>query len=119
MIISAVAFILLAITYLASYVIPLEWSNVYLIIAVFLIILTVIVHQINSIALARKGRGVIIPYLISTVLKLILASGMLIILVKFNQGLAKELVIIFLIYYAVFSALEIMMVNKGLRAQKL
>ena len=113
------AIILVGLTYIVTVVMPLQWDNTYLIIAGLLIILTIVVHQINSIALKKKGRDAIIPYIATTILKLILASTMLIILIKINQELAKELVIIFLVYYASFSALEIVMVNRTLRAQKL
>lgn len=119
MLIISTAIILVGLTYLFSLIIPLQWDNTYLIVAGLLIILTIIVHQINSIALRKRGRDAIIPYIATTILKLILASIMLIILIKTNQDLAKELVIIFLVYYAVFSALEIVMVNRTLRVQKL
>ena len=115
----ATAMILVAGTFLATLILPMEWDRVFLLMAGLLIILTIIVHQINSVALSSEGRSVIISYLIATILKLVLGSVMLIVLLKYNRGIALEIVITFLVYYSAFTTLEIIMVNKRLRAEKL
>lgn len=115
----ATGLILLGGTFLFTIVLPIEWNSVFLLMAGLLIVLTIIVHQINSFAFAKEGRSVIIPYLITIILKLILGSIMLIVLLRLNQEMARELVISFLVYYSAFTALEIIMINKRLSAHKL
>ncbi len=117
--ISALALGLTLLTYLACLLPLLAWQPQYLYMVVFLLLLTIITHQINLFSASRQGRAVIIPYLASTVLKLLLSSGFLIAMVWINRPLVRELVILFLVYYAAFSALEIFLVNKRLRQQKL
>lgn len=114
----ATALVLVVGTFLSTLILPVVWDSVFLLMAGLLVVLTIIVHQINSAALAREGSSVIVPYLVAMILKLILGSAMLIILLKTNRGIALELVIVFLVYYSAFTALEIIMVNKRLRAEK-
>lgn len=111
---------LLALTFTLSYLLPqLQWHVHYTYLAGFLLMLTILSHQINLFAAGRQGREVVIPYLVSTVLKLLLSSGFLIAIVWLNRAMVKELVVLFLVYYAAFSALEIFLVNKRLKGQKL
>ena len=118
LIISGTAGILLAMTYVFSRVANVSWINHYLVIMAFLTFLTFVSDMINKRALNQEGRGVIIPYLISTVLKLIFSAIFLLFFIKQNMDMAREIVFSFLIYYAVFSALEIVIVNKRLRLKK-
>lgn len=112
----AVAIGLLILTFLYSYASGSVWDHNFSIIGGFLVLLTILTDQINLRALKNEGRGVIIPYLISIILKLLLSIIFLVVLIKNNIDAAKELVIIFLVYYAVFSVLEIILVSR--RTQK-
>jgi hypothetical protein len=112
LLIIAVALGLLLITFGYTYTTGALWNQNFIVIGGYLVFLTVLTDQINLIALRKKGRGVIIPYLFSIVLKLLLSIVFLVVLVKQNTETVKELVIVFLVYYAIFSALEIFLVSR-------
>lgn len=103
---------LMILTYLLTLFTGIQWDINYVLIGVFLFLLSTLSHFINLKAEYQQGRGVIIPYISSTVIKLLLSSGFLIIIVYLNRGMVKELVVLFLIYYAVFSIVEIILVNR-------
>ena len=107
-----VAIGLLALTFIASLVMSWHWNQNFIVIAIFLFLLTVLSHQINLSSVSKQGRAVIIPYLTSTVLKLILSSIFLIVMVLSEPSNIAAMVIVFLVYYAAFSVLEIILVNK-------
>ena len=109
---------LLGLTYLLSLVSILPWVNHYLANIGFLVFLTFVSDTINQRALGQEGRGVIIPYIVSTILKLIFSAIFLILFIKQNMSMAREIVFSFLTYYAIFSAVEIVLVNKRLRLKK-
>jgi hypothetical protein len=108
----AVAIGLLILTFLFSYANGWVWDQNFYVIGGFLVLLTILTDQINLSALKKEGRGVIIPYLVSIILKLLLSIVFLVVLLKSNMDAAKELVIVFLVYYAVFSVLEIFLVSR-------
>lgn len=112
------AAVLVLLTYIGSLINFWPWSRLYLIVAGFLVFLTVVSDQINLKSLEQEGRAVVIPYLVSTILKLIFSAIFLILLVRNNLDLAKLIVFAFLPYYAVFSTLEIIIVNRRTRAKK-
>ncbi|RLD23276.1 MAG: hypothetical protein DRI71_05680 [Bacteroidetes bacterium] len=112
LLIIAVAIGLLLFTFGFTYVTGGLWNQNFLYIGGFQVFLTVLTDQINLNALNMQGRGVIIPYLISIVLKLILSIIFLVVLIKQNSEAVPELVIVFLVYYAIFSALEIFLVSR-------
>ena len=113
-----VSAILLLITYFFIIMIGWTWHPVLLVTGGFLAILTIVTHQINLYSAKQKGRAIITPYLVSIVLKLVLSGGFLFSLVKVFPEMAKILVISFLIYYSIFSALEIILVNRRLNGKK-
>ncbi len=113
-----VAIGLLLITLVAVLVMRWQWNQNFITISSFLFLLTVLSHKINLRSLNQQGRAVIIPYLTSTVLKLVLSSMFLIVLVLYDINNIKVLVIVFLIYYATFSTLEIILVNQRNTRQK-
>lgn len=112
LLIIAVALGLLLLTFLFSYANGWVWDQNFYVVGGFLVFLTILTDQINLSALKKEGRGVIIPYLVSIILKLLLSIVFLVLLVKNNMDAAKELVIVFLVYYAVFSVLEIFLVGR-------
>ena len=112
LVIIAMGLVLLIITYIFTLIGGWAWHQKFIIISVYLTLLTLLSHHINLLSITQKGRGVIIPYLISTVLKLVLSGGFLIVIVKLYPALVKGLVIVFLIYYAAFSTLEIILVSR-------
>lgn len=116
--ITLVAILLFASTYLGSVLGIWPWTNHFLIVGGFLVFLTIVSDQINLKALDQEGRAVIIPYLVSTILKLVFSGIFLILFVKQNIDFAQLIVYAFLTYYAVFSVLEIILVNKRTRAKK-
>ncbi len=118
LVIIAVALMLLVLTYLASIIGGWPWHQNLIVMAVFLVLLTILSHQINLISASQQGRAVIIPYLISTVLKLVLSIGFLIVIIKYYPDMVKVLVIVFLVYYATFSALEIILVSRRTKGKK-
>ena len=109
---------LLGFTYLGPILNLYPWTIHYLINMGFLVFLTIVTDTINQRALEQKGRGVIIPYLVSTILKLIFSAIFLILFIRQNMDSAREIVFSFLAYYSIFSALEIIIVNKRLRPKK-
>ena len=118
LVIIAVALVLLILTYVAFVIAGWPWHQIFIMMTGFLVLLTILTHQINLNSINQQGRAVIIPYLISTVLKLILSGGFLIIIVKFYPEMVKVLVIAFLVYYATFSALEIILVSRRTKGKK-
>jgi hypothetical protein len=118
LVIIAVALVLLILTYLASIIGGWPWHQNLIVMAVFLVLLTILTHQINLNSISQQGRAIIIPYLISTVLKLILSGGFLFVIVKYYPEMVKVLVIAFLVYYATFSALEIILVSRRTKGKK-
>ena len=118
LVIVAVALVLLILTYIASVVAGWPWHQIFFLMTGFLVLLTILTHQINLNSINQQGRAVIIPYLISTVLKLILSGGFLIVIVKYYPEMGKVLVIAFLVYYATFSALEIILVSRRTKGKK-
>ena len=118
LVVIAVALVLLVLTYLSSVIGGWAWHQNYIKISVFLVLLTILSHQINLISIKQEGRAVIIPYLVSTVLKLLLSGGFLMVIVKVYPDMVKGLVITFLVYYATFSALEIILVSRRTRGKK-
>jgi hypothetical protein len=118
LVILCVALLLLVLTYLVTVIAGWPWHQNYIFMAVFLVLLTILSHQINLSSVNQQGRAVIIPYLISTVLKLILSAGFLIVIVKYYPEMVKFLVIAFLVYYATFSALEIFLVSRRTKGKK-
>jgi hypothetical protein len=118
LIIFTTAAVLGTMTYLLSLVTPMAWVVQYLANLGFLVFLTVVSDAINQRALEQQGRAVIIPYIASTIIKLIFSAVFLILFIKQNMSIAREIVFSFLTYYAVFSALEIVIVNKRLRLKK-
>ena len=113
-----VSAILLSLTYFFITLIGWTWHPVLLVTGGFLALLTIVTHQINLFSAKQKGRAIITPYLVSIVLKLVLSGGFLFSLVKVFPEMAKILVISFLIYYSIFSALEIILVNRRLKGKK-
>ena len=118
LVIIAVALLLLGLTYILSVIGGWLWHQNYIMMSVFLVILTILSHQINLSSVNKQGRAIIIPYLISTVLKLILSGGFLMIIIKLYPEMIKALVIAFLVYYATFSTLEIILVSRRTRGKK-
>jgi len=118
LVIVAVALVLLVLTYIASVVGGWPWHQNFFLMTGFLVLLTILTHQINLNSINQQGRAVIIPYLISTVLKLILSGGFLMVIVKYYPDMVKVLVIAFLVYYAAFSALEIILVSRRTKGKK-
>lgn len=114
----ATALILAAFTYLLTLLGLFGWDRHFLINLGFLVFLTVVADVINQKALDQEGRGVIIPYIISIIVKLIFSAVFLILFVKANLNDARAIVFSFLAYYAVFSTAEIVLVNKRLRVKK-
>lgn len=114
----ATAVLLLIVTYLLSWLGWYSWMNHFFINTAFLVFLTFVVDVINQRALEQEGQGVIIPYLVSTILKLIFSAVFLFFFVRQNIEAAREIVLSFLAYYAFFSAVEIVLVNKRLRIKK-
>lgn len=118
LVIIAVALMLLVLTYIVSVIGGWQWHQGFIIMIVFLVLLTILSHQINFISSNQQGRAVIIPYLVSTVLKLIFSGGFLMVIIKYYPEMVKVLVIAFLIYYATFSALEIILVSRRTKGKK-
>ena len=118
LVIIAVAVILLLLTFVCTYLGGWSWNQNFVLISIFLVLLTILSHQINLRSINKEGRAVIIPYLTSTVLKLVLSGGFLMVIIKINPEIVKALVIIFLVYYAVFSTLEIILVSRRTRGKK-
>jgi hypothetical protein len=118
LVIFAVALVLLILTYIASVIAGWPWHQIFIIMTGFLVLLTILTHQINLNSISQAGRAIIIPYLISTVLKLILSGGFLFVIVKYYPEMAQVLVIAFLVYYATFSALEIILVSRRTKGKK-
>lgn len=118
LVIIAVALMLLGLTYIVTVIGGWQWHQGFIIMTVFLVLLTILSHQINFISSNQQGRAVIIPYLVSTVLKLIFSGGFLMVIIKYYPEMVKVLVIAFLIYYATFSALEIILVSRRTRGKK-
>ena len=118
LVIIVVALLLLLSTYLVSLLGGWPWHQNFIMLIVFLVLLTILSHQINLFSVKQQGRAVIIPYLISTVLKLILSGGFLMVIVKVYPEMVKALVIAFLVYYATFSALEIILVSRRTKGKK-
>ena len=118
LVIIVVALLLLLSTYLVSLLGGWPWHQNFIMLIVFLVLLTILSHQINLFSVKQQGRAVIIPYLISTVLKLILSGGFLMVIVKIYPGMVKALVIAFLVYYATFSTLEIILVSRRTKGKK-
>jgi hypothetical protein len=114
----ATALILLVLTYFLSELSPVSWTKLYLFNLFFLAMLTAVSDAINKRALDQEGQSVIVPYIVSIILKLVFSVIFLVVFVKKNSELAKEIVFSFLAYYAVFSAIEIVIVNKRLRHKK-
>jgi hypothetical protein len=103
---------------MSSFLLGWEWHQIVIVTGLFLTLLTILTHQINLNAAKQKGRAIITPYLISIVLKLVLSGGFLFALVKVYPEMAMVLVLSFLIFYATFSALEIILVNRRLNSKK-
>ena len=118
LVIFAVALVLLILTYTATVIAGWPWRPIFIIMTGFLGLLTILTHQINLNSINQQGRAVIIPYLISTVLKLIFSGGFLFVIVKYYPDMVKVLVIAFLVYYATFSALEIILVSRRTKGKK-
>ena len=118
LLILAMALVLGVITYLLSLAGFFPWINHYLINIAFLIFLTIVVDQINQRALDQEGRGIIIPYLVAIILKLIFSAVFLVLFVRENVELARGIVFSFLAYYVAFTTSEIVIVNKRLRLKK-
>jgi hypothetical protein len=118
LVIIAVAILLLLFTYTGSFLGGWLWQPNFIMIIIFLILLTIVSHQINLNSVNQQGRAVIIPYLISTVLKLVLSGGFLMVIVKRYPEMVQGLVISFLVYYATFSTLEIILVNRRTKGKK-
>ena len=112
------ALLLLVGTYLLALTGLFPWVNHFLANIGFLVFLTFVSDTINQRALDQEGRGVIIPYIVSTILKLVLSAIFLILFIKQNMAMAREIVFSFLAYYAVFSTVEIVIVNRRLRLKK-
>jgi len=118
LVIIVVALLLLTLTYIGAFLGAWLWHKNYIMIMVFLVLVTIVSHQINLYSVNQQGRAVIIPYLISTVLKLVLSGGFLMVIVKQYPKMVQGLVIAFLVYYATFSTLEIILVNRRVRGKK-
>ncbi|RLD19980.1 MAG: hypothetical protein DRI71_11030 [Bacteroidetes bacterium] len=118
LVILAVGLVSLALTYLIFVLAGWQWHQNFIVISVYLVLLTLLSHHINLISTSQEGRGVIIPYLVSTVLKLIFSGGFLLVIVKLYPEMVKGLVIVFLIYYAAFSTLEIILVSRRTGGKK-
>ena len=118
LVISAMGLLLLISTYLVSILGGWPWHKNFIMMAVFLVLITILTHQINLISVNQQGRAVIIPYLISTVLKLIFSGGFLMVIIKIYPEIVKSSVIAFLVYYASFSTLEIILVNRRTKGKK-
>jgi len=118
LVILGVAAILLILTYAILTLVGWPWDQNFLLVGIFLILLTILSHQINLRSINKEGRAVIVPYILSTVLKLILGGAFLMIMVKLNPEIVKGLVIVFLLYYATFSALEIILVSRRTQQKK-
>lgn len=112
------AAIMLLVTWFLTVITPMPWVNQYVANIGFLVFLTLVSDAINQRALEQKGRSVIIPYIVSTIIKLIFSAIYLILLLRENMPVAREIVFSFLAYYAAFSAVEIVIVNKRLRLKK-
>lgn len=108
----------IALAYAGVFLGLILWTRFFVINAGFLVFLTIVSDQINIRAVGQHGRAVIIPYIISTILKLIMSAVFLILLVKENMEDAREIVYSFLVFYAIFSATEIIIVNQRTRPQK-
>ena len=113
-----VALVLLALTYIVYFLVGWPWHEVFYMILVFLVLLTILSHQINLNSVRQQGSAVIIPYLISTVMKLLLSAGFLMVFVKVYPELVKDIIIAFLLYYATFSTAEIILVNRRTKGKK-
>ena len=107
-----VAIGLLLLTLAISVALNWPWNQNFVAIAIFLFLLSVLSHKINLKSQRQKGKEVILPYLTSTVLKLILSTMFLILLVINGGNNIEVLVYVFMIYYATFSTLEIILVNR-------
>ena len=118
LVIITVGLLLLVSTYLVSILGGWPWHQNFIMMAVFLVLITIITHQINLISVNQQGRAVIIPYLISTVLKLIFSGGFLMVIIKIYPEIVKSSVIAFLVYYASFSTLEIILVSRRTKGKK-
>lgn len=118
LVIIAMGLLLLISTYLVSILGGWPWHQNFMMMAVFLVLITILTHQINLISVNQQGRAVIIPYLISTVLKLIFSGGFLMVIIKIYPEMVKSSVIAFLVYYASFSTLEIILVNRRTKGKK-
>ena len=118
LVIIAMGLLLLISTYLVSILGGWPWHQNFIMMAVFLVLITTLTHQINLISVNQQGRAVIIPYLISTVLKLIFSGGFLMVIIKIYPEIVKSSVIAFLVYYASFSTLEIILVNRRTKGKK-
>jgi hypothetical protein len=112
------AILLLLLTWLAAYFGNWLWHDAFFLISAFLVLLSLLSHQINLRSVNQQGRAVIIPYIASIVIKLLLSGTFLFIIVMYNQQIVKSLVIVFLIYYASFSVLEIYLVNRRVKGKK-
>ena len=111
--------LVLVITYMVFMAGGWLWHQIFIMMSVFLVFLTILSHQINLTSVNQQGRAVIIPYLISTVLKLLLSGVFLMVIIKLYPEMVKGLVIAFLTYYAAFSTLEIILVSRRTKGKKL
>lgn len=114
----ATALVLSGLTYILAEITIMPWTRLYLFNLFFLAMLTAVSDAINRRALDQEGQSVIIPYIISIILKLVFSVIFIVVFVKKNSDLAKEIVFSFLAYYAVFSVIEIVIVNRRLRHKK-
>jgi O-antigen/teichoic acid export membrane protein len=113
-----VALVLLLLTYIVYALSGWAWHEVFYMMLAFLVLLTILTHQINLNSVRQQGSAMIIPYLISTVLKLLLSAGFLIVFVKIYPDLVKDIIISFLLYYATSSTVEIILVNRRTKGKK-
>ena len=118
LIILVAALTLTGLTFLLSLTGLIEWSRYYVMVMAFLVFLTIVADQINLRSLEQDGRAVVIPYIISTILKLVFSSVFLIFFVREHMDFAKLIVFSFIAYYAVFSTLEIIIVNNRTKPKK-
>lgn len=109
---------LLALTYIAYALGGWQWHQIFMLMLAFLVVLTILTHQINLMSINQQGGAVIIPYLISTVLKLLMSAVFLMLIVKIYPGLVEGILIAFFFYYATFSTLEIILVNRRTKGKK-
>jgi len=107
-----VAIALLLLTLAINVAFNWPWNQNFVVIAIFLFLLSILSHRINLISQSQKGRSVILPYLTSTVLKLVMSTIFLIVLVMNSGNNIEVLIYVFMIYYATFSTLEIILVSK-------